>query len=183
MALCALSRAETVALHTAFPHADLHSNGCLPAPHVPSCLFPAAAAAAAAAAPLLLLPAPPRLLACAVRFASKLPKGATRCSPFSCPAEQLPFLLSAVQRRVHIDSQIADESEARASGDTVAAVGAEHASTLPIPLGADASAAPALCHADEQLVRSLMTQLHQWPDTMQQLWTAITARKLTAEQV
>jgi len=138
-----------------------------------------------------LLPATPRLLACAVRFASKLPKGAARCSPFSCPPEQLSLLLMAVQQRVHVDSQTTNKSEACANSqqqaeDTdsaVAAADAEPTSTRQIFPAACASPAPALCHSDEQLVRSLMTQLHQWPDTMQQLWAAIHARRRTSEEV
>ena len=51
---------------------------------------------------------------------------------------------------------------------------------------ADTDAAAAispLCSSDQQLVRSLMTQLQQWPDMMQQLWVAMSARKLSKEQV
>lgn len=84
-------------------------------------------------------------------------KGAPRCLPFSCTEEQLPLLLQAVQQRVHADT----------------AAGA----------AAAAAAISPLCSSDQQLVRSMMTQLQQWPDMMQQLWMAMSARRLSKEQV
>jgi hypothetical protein len=48
---------------------------------------------------------------------------------------------------------------------------------------ADTAAISPLCSSDQQLVRSMMTQLQQWPDMMQQLWMAMSARRLSKEQV
>jgi hypothetical protein len=100
---------------------------------------------------------PPRLVDCALRFVNRQAraKGAPRCLPFSCTEEQLPLLLQAVQQRVYADTATA----------------------------AAAAAISPLCNSDQQLVRSLMTQLQQWPDVMQQLWVAMSARKLSKEQV
>lgn len=102
--------------------------------------------------------APPRLVDCALRFVNRQAraKGAPRCLPFSCTEEQLPLLLQAVQQRVHADTA------ARAAA---------------------AAAISPLCSSDQQLVRSMMTHLQQWPDMIQQLWMAMSARKLSKEQV
>lgn len=111
---------------------------------------------AAEPADLAAMSALPRLVDCALRFVNRQAraKGAPRCLPFSCTEEQLPLLLQAVQQRVR--------------ADTAAAA---------------AAAISPLCISDQQLVRSLMTQLQQWPDVMQQLWVAMSARKLSKEQV
>lgn len=112
-------------------------------------------ATAAEPADLAAMSALPRLVDCALRFVNRQAraKGAPRCLPFSCTEEQLPLLLQAVQQRVHADTAAA------------------------------AAAISPLCSSDQQLVRSLMTQLQQWPDVMQQLWVAMSARKLSKEQV
>lgn len=129
--------------------------------------------------------APPRLLQCALRFVRRLAKGAARCLPFSCSAEQLPLLLQAVQQRILADSSAPLHSiqcDAQPAA-AVAAAGATSSSCASSSAPDAAPFAPALCAEDEQLVRSLLTQLQHWPDTMQQLWTAMGARKLTEEQV
>jgi len=80
-----------------------------------------------------------------------------------------------VQQRVHADGQVAGGSTTPdAASSAMIRFG-----TLPPASSSSSTPVPTLCAADEQLVRSLFTQLQQWPDTMQQLWTAISTRKLT----